>query len=152
MLAGRHFAGWGFLRLRRGCLVQAAVEILNTTDTWSQAIEDGGGIREDAWVAEATDVVDLSGWPVGTRLILRKERPHPGAQLRFTDSDGVRVTAFITHPSRPKETRPWKVRPPSDTGRPVTPTVANQHQTGSAPTPPPPTTAARKIEARASCN
>jgi hypothetical protein len=29
-------------------------------------------------------------------LILRKERPHPGAQLRFTDSDGLRVTAFIT--------------------------------------------------------
>jgi hypothetical protein len=29
-------------------------------------------------------------------LILRKERPHPGAQLRFTDTDGMRVTAFIT--------------------------------------------------------
>jgi hypothetical protein len=33
---------------------------------------------------------------VGTRLILRKERLHPRAQLRFTDSDGLRVTAFIT--------------------------------------------------------
>lgn len=32
----------------------------------------------------------------GTRLILRRERPHPGAQLRFTDADGMRVTAFIT--------------------------------------------------------
>ena len=40
--------------------------------------------------------MDLSSWPAGTRLILRKERPHPGAQLRFTDSDGLRVTAFIT--------------------------------------------------------
>ena len=38
----------------------------------------------------------MSHWPNGTRLILRKERPHPGAQLRFTDSDGLRVTAFIT--------------------------------------------------------
>lgn len=57
---------------------------------------NGGGIREDASVAEATDLVDLSGWPVGTRLILRKERPQPGAQLRFTDSDGLRVTAYIT--------------------------------------------------------
>jgi hypothetical protein len=38
----------------------------------------------------------MSGWPAGTRLILRKERPHPGAQLNFTDSDGHRVTAFIT--------------------------------------------------------
>jgi hypothetical protein len=38
----------------------------------------------------------MSHRPNGTRLILRKERPHPGAQLRFTDSDGLRVTAFIT--------------------------------------------------------
>ena len=36
------------------------------------------------------------GWPAGTRLILRKERPHPGAQLTFTDVDGHRITAFIT--------------------------------------------------------
>ena len=27
---------------------------------------------------------------------MRKERPHPGAQLRFTDSDGYRVTGFLT--------------------------------------------------------
>ncbi len=53
-------------------------------------------LREGAWVAEATDLVDMSPWPAGTRLILRKERPHPGAQLNFTDSDGHRVTAFIT--------------------------------------------------------
>ncbi len=38
----------------------------------------------------------MSSWPARTRLILRKERPHPGAQLRFTDADGMRVTAFIT--------------------------------------------------------
>ncbi|HEY0805476.1 MAG TPA: IS1380 family transposase [Pseudonocardiaceae bacterium] len=76
--------------------VRDATEFLNCTDGWYPAIEDGGGIRDGAWVAEATDLVDLSGWPVGTRLILRKERPHPGAQLRFTDSDGLRVTAFIT--------------------------------------------------------
>ena len=55
-----------------------------------------GGIRDGAWVAEATDLVDLSKWPAGTRLILRKERPHPGAQLRFTDADGHRVTGFLT--------------------------------------------------------
>ncbi|MDT5284337.1 MAG: hypothetical protein QOJ20_5532 [Mycobacterium sp.] len=76
--------------------VQAAVEILNTSQGWYPAIDSGGGLREGAWVAEATDLVDMSSWPAGTRLILRKERPHPGAQLRFTDSDGLRVTAFIT--------------------------------------------------------
>ena len=32
----------------------------------------------------------------GMRVIVRKERPHPGAQLRFTDIDGHRFTAFAT--------------------------------------------------------
>ncbi|MFD6998208.1 transposase, partial [Streptomyces mirabilis] len=31
------------------------------------------------------------------RLIVRKERPHPGAQLRFTDDDGLRLTCFATN-------------------------------------------------------
>jgi hypothetical protein len=76
--------------------VRDAVETLNTGDGWYPAIESGGSIREGAWVAEATPLVDVSNWPAGTRLILRKERPYPGPQLRFTDSDGLRVTAFIT--------------------------------------------------------
>jgi hypothetical protein len=76
--------------------VQDAVDTLNIGHAWYPAIDTHGGIREGAWVAEATDLVNLASWPVGTRLILRKERPHPGAQLRFTDVDGMRVTAFIT--------------------------------------------------------
>src|SRR6478752_6794590 len=76
--------------------VRDAAETLNEGDSWYPAIESSGGIRDGAWVAEATSLVDMSHWPNGTRLILRKERPHPGAQLRFTDSDGLRVTAFIT--------------------------------------------------------
>ncbi len=76
--------------------VQDAVDTLNLADGWYPAIDTGGGIRDGAWVAEATALVTLNAWPPGTRLILRKERPHPGAQLRFTDADGMRVTAFIT--------------------------------------------------------
>ena len=76
--------------------VQDAVETLNLADGWYPAIDTDGGIRDGAWVAEATTLVNLNSWPPGTRLILRKERPHPGAQLRFTDADGMRVTAFIT--------------------------------------------------------
>ena len=53
--------------------------------------------RDGAWVAELTGLVDLSAWPAGTRLILRKERPHPGAQLRITDHDGMRVTGLLTN-------------------------------------------------------
>lgn len=76
--------------------VQDAVDTLNLADGWYPAIDTAGGIRDGAWVAEATTLVTLDTWPPGTRLILRKERPHPGAQLRFTDADGMRVTAFIT--------------------------------------------------------
>lgn len=76
--------------------VQDAVDTLNRGNAWYPAIESTGEIRDGAWVAEATGLVNLSAWPAGTRLILRKERPHPGAQLRFTDADGMRVTAFIT--------------------------------------------------------
>ncbi|KZS56177.1 IS1380 family transposase [Mycobacterium ostraviense] len=73
-----------------------AADTLNLGNGWYPAIEASGEIRDGAWVAEATGLVDLSAWPAGTRLVLRKERPHPGAQLRFTDIDGMRVTAFIT--------------------------------------------------------
>ena len=76
--------------------VQDAVDTLNLAEGWYPAIDTDGGLRDGAWVAEATALVNLGSWPPGTRLILRKERPHPGAQLRFTDIDGMRVTAFIT--------------------------------------------------------
>ena len=56
--------------------------------------------RAGAWVAEATGLIPLTGWPPSTRLILRKERPHPGAQLRITDADGLRVTGFLTNTAR----------------------------------------------------
>jgi hypothetical protein len=65
-------------------------------ECWHPAIEDADELREGAWVAEATGMIDLSSWPEGSRLILRKERPHPGAQLTFTDVDGHRITAFLT--------------------------------------------------------
>ena len=76
--------------------VQDAVDTLNLAAGWYPAIDTDGGLRDGAWVAEATTLVNLATWPPGTRLVLRKERPHPGAQLRFTDTDGMRVTAFIT--------------------------------------------------------
>jgi hypothetical protein len=63
---------------------------------WRRALDAAGRPRKGAWVAELTGRVDLSGWPAGTRLIVRRERPHPGAQLRFTDTDGHRYTCLIT--------------------------------------------------------
>jgi hypothetical protein len=76
--------------------VAAAIEALDA-QAWAPAIDPGGVIRDGAWVAELTDLLDLSGWPDGMRVIARKERPHPGAQLRLTDADGHRITCFATN-------------------------------------------------------
>lgn len=66
---------------------------------WTPAIEADGEVRDGADVAELTGLLpDLTaaGWPAGMRVIVRRERPHPGAQLRFTDVDGYRFQAFAT--------------------------------------------------------
>jgi Transposase DDE domain group 1 len=63
---------------------------------WEPAYDAGGQVRPGAQVAELTGLLDLAGWPAGMRVIVRKERPHPGAQLRFTDIGGHRFTVFAT--------------------------------------------------------
>jgi hypothetical protein len=69
-------------------------------EVWEPAYDAGGQLRPGAWVAEVTDLFNLASWPTGMRLIVRKERPHPGAQLRITDVDGHRITAFVTNTTR----------------------------------------------------
>jgi hypothetical protein len=64
---------------------------------WTDAYDAEGQVREGAMVAELTGLMDLTGWPPGMRVIARKERPHPGAQLRISDVNGWRVTAFATN-------------------------------------------------------
>ncbi len=67
---------------------------------WTPAYDAEEQVRPGAFVAEVTGLFDLSDWPPGMRLIIRKERPHPGAQLRITDVDGMRITAFVTNTTR----------------------------------------------------
>jgi len=70
------------------------------TEAWSPAYDSDGRVRPGAWVTEITDLLDLRSWPPGMRVIIRSERAHPGAQLRITDIDGHRVTAFATNTRR----------------------------------------------------
>jgi hypothetical protein len=63
---------------------------------WRAAIGQDGEPRDGAQVAEITGRLELTGWPEGTRVIVRRERPHPGAQLSFTDHDGHRFLATLT--------------------------------------------------------
>ncbi len=67
---------------------------------WEPAYDAEGQVRRGAWVAELTGLLDLGDWPAGMRVIVRRERPHPGAQLRFTDINGHRFTAFATDARR----------------------------------------------------
>jgi len=62
---------------------------------WLPALDSAGCEREGAWVAELA--LDLASWPEGTRALCRRERPHPGAQLSFSDSGGHRFQVMLTN-------------------------------------------------------
>lgn len=70
---------------------------LTKLGAWEPAYDTNGCPRDGADVAELTGALDLDDWPDGMRVIVRRERPHPGAQLRFDDVDGYRLTAFATN-------------------------------------------------------
>lgn len=75
-------------------------KLLTDHNAWEPALDADGDIRDGAAVAELTGLLDLDGWPKDMRVIVRRERPHPGAQLRFGDVDGYRLTAFATNSKR----------------------------------------------------
>jgi hypothetical protein len=64
---------------------------------WTPAIDPDGRVRDGAWVAEVTGWLDLGSYPPGIRAICRRERPHPGAPVRFTDPHGRRYQVFVTN-------------------------------------------------------
>jgi hypothetical protein len=68
---------------------------------WKAALDPDGFPRQGAQVAELTRFVPQATghrhWPADMRIIARRERPHPGAQLRITDRDGWRITVFATN-------------------------------------------------------
>jgi hypothetical protein len=77
--------------------VRAAITLIPAT-VWTPAVDTDGGVRAGGDVAELTGLLDLSGWPAGMRVIVRRERPHPGAQLSiFEERDGWRYQAFVTN-------------------------------------------------------
>jgi hypothetical protein len=65
-------------------------------DAWVDAVDQDASQRPNGQVAEITELLDLAGWPSGSRVLVRRERAHPGAQLSFTDVDGHRFQAILT--------------------------------------------------------
>jgi hypothetical protein len=78
--------------------VQDAINAL-PKQAWRAALDPDGRPRHGAQVAELTRWMPatFTGWPPGMRIIARRERPHPGAQLHITDHDGWRITVFATN-------------------------------------------------------
>ncbi len=81
--------------------VRRAILALPET-AWTAALDADGNPRENGQVAELTARLELTGWPEGARVIVRRERPHPGAQLSFTDHDGHRFQAILTDQPDPE--------------------------------------------------
>jgi hypothetical protein len=80
--------------------VRAAI-LETPADAWVAALDQDGSTRENGEVTEITHLVELGGWPERSRVIVRRERPHPGAQLSFTDHDGYRFQAILTDQTDP---------------------------------------------------
>jgi hypothetical protein len=86
--------GWAITEGERTALTKIPSKV------WADAIDADGEHRDGAALAQITGVLStgaMAGYPVGTRVIVRRERPHPGAQLdAFEERDGFRYTAFAT--------------------------------------------------------
>lgn len=92
--------------------VRAAIEAI-PAQAWRAALDGDGEPRDGAQVAELTAWMPApvtqnrtsrpgpKDWPPGMRVIARRERPHPGAQLRLTDHNGWRITCFATNTKGP---------------------------------------------------
>lgn len=77
--------------------IRDAIDLM-PAKAWTPALDADGGLREGGDVVELTGLLDLSTWPEGMRVIARRERPHPGAQLSlFEERDGWRYQAFVTN-------------------------------------------------------
>ncbi len=70
-----------FVVARSNAQVHAAIfDTVGLEEIWEPAVHQDGSPREGAAVADLTELVDLKEWPPGTRLIVRREPLHPGAQ------------------------------------------------------------------------
>jgi hypothetical protein len=103
--------------------------ITDEPNLWIPALDQDADLREHAELCEITDLIDTSALPDGTRVIVRRELPHPGAQLSLFDHIvGWRHQLVIT------DTPTATAR--SSTSKPATaPTPASKTASAAARTP-----------------
>ncbi len=91
----RYSVGYDLTETLRAAILQIG------DDDWVCALDQDDRERPNGQVCEITEQLDLTTWPAGSRMLVRRERAHPGAQLSFTDHDGHRFQAILTdHPGQ----------------------------------------------------
>ena len=86
--------------------------LLAQEEDWVRARELDGGIREGAEVIELTELYEVKGWPESMRVICRRERPHPGAQLSLFDTRCGVAPHLLHHQHGGRRHRCARVAPP----------------------------------------
>jgi len=82
---------------RRNAQVEAAIfDAIGLEELWCPAVRQDGERRPGAAVIELTSLVDLSKYPSGTRLIVRRESLHPGAQQSLFPATDFRYWGHYT--------------------------------------------------------
>ena len=85
---------------RKNAKIHSAIAQIKIDDErWAPARHQNGEARKGAAVAEITDLVTLDDWPPGTRLIVRREPKHPGAQTSLFPCDAYRYWGHYTDQS-----------------------------------------------------
>ena len=123
-------------RRRRG--IEAAVYKLDSDDlAWEPALPAEPGQKTRAQVTEATHLVDASKWPPGTRLVIRRERRHPGARRSLfpQTNTATGATGPTTRRSPPnKQTSTSAATPASRTTSPASkPQAPNGSRSNRSP-------------------
>ena len=86
-----------FVTARRNAQVEAAIfDAVGIEEVWLPAVGQDGKERDGCAVAELTSLVNLDTLPVGTRLIVRREPLHAGAQRSLFPSLDYRYWGFYT--------------------------------------------------------
>lgn len=91
------------IRFSVGAAITEAVRAaIRAATGWVPAVDTDGDLREHAEVCEITGLFEATGWPPGTRFLVRRERPHPGAQLSLFDTSkggGIKSSPPTPHPA-----------------------------------------------------
>ena len=96
--------GFSMVCRSSGQIKDAIGRIEKDTERWKPALDQKGKPQKGAQVAELTDLVhDNNSWPKGTRLIVRREPLHPGAQRSLFDSDRHRYWGHRTNSALPAD-------------------------------------------------